>query len=190
MRVVAGRLKGRKLTAPDGDHIRPTSDRSRQALFNMLCHEGPIHAGTAGPSLVGGRFLDVCCGTGANGIEALSRGAASVVFLDSDVSWAKRNLTGVDLARLGSAVEWVQGDARTPPRPRQPANIIFLDPPYHQDLVAPILNGLLKAGWFAPAALVVVESALDEQWNGPAELHPVDNRQHGKSRLTFLRRAD
>lgn len=190
MRVVAGRLKGRKLLAPEGDRIRPTSDRSRQALFNMLCHDGPIHAGTAGPSLVGGRFLDVCCGTGANGIEALSRGAASVVFLDSDLSWARRNLAGIDLARLGSNVEWVQGDARTPPRPHQPADIIFLDPPYRQDLVAPMLGGLQTAGWLTPNTLVVVESALDELWNCPAELRPVDNRQHGKSRLTFLRGAN
>jgi len=189
MRVVAGKLKGRKLLAPDGDRIRPTSDRSRQALFNMLCHDGPIHAGTPGPSLVGGRFLDVCCGTGANGIEALSRGAASVVFLDSDLTWARRNLAGVDLARLGGTVEWVQGDARTPPRPHRPADVIFLDPPYHQDLVGPILAGLAKAGWLAPACLVAVETALDEQWNGPAELHPVDNRQHGKSRLSFWRKA-
>jgi 16S rRNA (guanine966-N2)-methyltransferase len=183
MRIVGGRHRGRALATPEGRDVRPTSDRLREAVFNILAH------GT--PSLPdGARVLDLFAGTGALGLEALSRGAAHVTFVEEDtraVALIRRNL-----AALGETVraDLVARDARRLGRAPAPADLAFLDPPYRQDLAAPALAALAAGGWLAPGARVVVELARDEPFVAPVGFTPEDERAYGKSRVVFLRAGD
>jgi 16S rRNA (guanine966-N2)-methyltransferase len=184
MRIVAGSLKGRKLAAPEGRDIRPTADRTRQALFDVLEHGHLVEGG--GSALVDAIVLDAFCGTGALGLEALSRGAAEVSFMDS-------NRAALDCARanaktLGVAGNFILADATNPPRPRKPANLIFLDPPYGANLGAPALAALLAAGWMAPGAIVSIEMSGRElsTFEPPSGFTRIDERRYGKARILLL----
>ena len=185
MRIVAGKHKGRRLAAPEGRDIRPTADRTRQALFDVLEHGHLIEGG--GSALVDAVVLDGFCGTGALGLEALSRGAAEATFMDS-------NRAALDCARanakaLGVAGNFILADATNPPRARRPATLIFLDPPYGTNLGAPALAALKVAGWMAPAAIVSLEMSGPEiaAFNPPAGFAPIDERRYGKARILLLR---
>jgi len=185
MRIVAGRLKGRRLEAPAGGDIRPTADRTRQALFDVLEHG---HLGQADGSAVAGAIvLDVFCGTGALGLEALSRDAAEATFIDSS-----RN--ALDCARanakaLGLAANFILADATNPPLARKPANLIFLDPPYGKGLAAPTLSALASAGWVAPDAIVSLEISGPERARLalPEGFAIIDERRYGKARILLAR---
>jgi 16S rRNA (guanine966-N2)-methyltransferase len=166
--------------------VRPTSDRARESLFNILEH-GKLATGGLSP-VREAKVLDCFCGTGALGLEALSRGAASAVFLDSDTAalrLAKANAQA--LGETGRSL-FLQGDARTPPRVTVPCTLVFMDPPYGENLVGPALEGLANAGWFAPAAIAVVETATRDDVVPPPGFEAVDERRYGKAKLTFLRR--
>lgn len=185
MRIVAGRLKGRRLEAPEGRDIRPTADRTRQALFDVLEHGHLTEDG--GSVLVDAIVLDAFCGTGALGLEALSRGAAEASFMDS-------NSTALDCARanaksLGVAASFILADATNPPRARKPANQIFLDPPYDGALGAPALAALREAGWVAPGAIVSLEMSGPElaRFGAPEGFEIIDERRYGKARILLLR---
>ena len=184
MRIVAGSLKGRRLAAPAGRDIRPTADRTRQALFDVLEHGHLIEGG--GSALVDAIVLDAFCGTGALGLEALSRGAAEATFMDS-------NRAALDCARtnakaLGVTGTFILADAANPPRARKPANLIFLDPPYGANLGVPALAGLMAAGWMAPGAIVSIEMSGKElsEFHAPPSLVPIDERRYGKARILML----
>ena len=156
-RVIAGSHRGRRLEAPAGDAVRPTADRTREAVFNILAHAGWGEGG--GSALSGARVLDAFCGSGALGLEALSRGAASCVFLDKNavaLDCARRNVA--TLGEEGRAT-LIRADALQPPVAREPANLVFLDPPYGRELPEPALIALAGQGWFAPGAVIVVETA-------------------------------
>ena len=185
MRIVAGRLKGRRLAAPAGRDIRPTADRTRQALFDLLEHGHLIEGG--GSAVVDAAVLDAFCGTGALGLEALSRGAASASFMDA--SRAALDGARANAKALGVAGHFILADARHPPRARQPANLIFLDPPYDQVLAAPALEALGAAGWIAPGAILSVELSGRElaDFAPPAGLVKLDERRYGKARILLLR---
>lgn len=187
MRIVAGKHRGRPLQSPQGGAVRPTSDRARESLFNILEH-GKLATGGLSP-VRGAIVLDAFCGTGALGLEALSRGAASAVFLDSD-STALR-LARANAQTLGETgrSQFLQGDARTPPRAPTPCTLVFLDPPYGENLVGPALEGLANGGWFAPEAIAVIESATRDDIAAPPGFKAVDERRYGKAKLTFLRRG-
>jgi 16S rRNA (guanine966-N2)-methyltransferase len=184
MRIVGGRHRGRQLETPADLPIRPTSDRAREALFNILEH-GKLAAGGLSP-VRGARVLDAFCGTGALGLEALSRGAAHAVFLDKDAAalrLARRNVAAVH----GTAhATFLQADAAWPPSADQPCTLVFLDPPYTEDLLEPSLTALSKAGWIAPGAILVaeVERRTRPPQGGPAL---VDERVYGKAKLLFYR---
>lgn len=184
MRIVAGNLKGRRIEAPEGRDIRPTADRTRQALFDVLEHGHLIEGG--GSALVDAIVLDAFCGTGALGLEALSRGAAEATFMDS-------NRAALDCARanaktLGVTGTFILADATNPPRARKAASLIFLDPPYDAKLGQPALTALLAAGWMAPGAIVSIEMSGKELSNFqmPAGLAPIDERRYGKARILLL----
>lgn len=184
MRIISGRWKNKRLVAPPGETTRPTSDRARQALFDMLWH-----APWAGRDKVdGATVLDAFAGTGALGLEALSRGAASAAFLEKD----RAALTALraNIANCGAdaqaATQVIAGDATKPPRPLQPASLVFLDAPYGAGLLAPALEALDAAGWFAPGALICTE--LDAKDPVPeTRFETLDDRRHGKARLLILR---
>lgn len=182
MRIVAGRLKGRRLIPPSDDSIRPTSERARQALFNILAH-GPLgEAGFAGLAV-----LDVCAGTGAFGFEALSRGATRATFLDNGA--AAVHLIEANGRALGVAEQCVvlRRDARQPGPAPLTHQLAFLDPPYDQDLAAAILTALVAAGWLASGAIVASESRGGAAQVAPAGFQPFDERRYGKARLVLLR---
>jgi len=181
MRVVAGRHKGRRLVAPQGLDTRPTADRVRQALFDILAHS-PLC------DLDGARVLDAFAGSGALGIEALSRGADRVVFLDTHpaaVAAIRANLATV--GEEGRA-QVLRADAARPPAAPWTAELALLDPPYRAGLAPLALVGLAAGGWLAPQALVVVETAADEPFEAPAGFDLVDRRRHGAAALCFLTR--
>ncbi|MBU6449741.1 MAG: 16S rRNA (guanine(966)-N(2))-methyltransferase RsmD [Rhodospirillales bacterium] len=175
MRIIAGRWKGRVLAAPTGQATRPTNIRARQAVFDILAHAPWCE-------LQGAKVLDVFAGTGAYGLEALSRGAASASFIELAIpalAVLKTNITvcKADAARI------VPADALRPPEGAA-HDLVFLDPPYGQALVAPSLAALAAKGWIAPGAVIVAEL-------GPGEAldvaEPLAERAHGKARLKIWR---
>jgi len=185
VRIVAGRLKGRRLEAPAGRDIRPTADRTRQALFDVLEHGHLTEDG--GSALVDAIVLDAFCGTGALGFEALSRGAAEATFMDI-------NNAALDCARangkaLSVSANFILADARNPPRGRKPATLLFLDPPYGGALGGPALAGLREAGWIAPSAIVSLEMSGPElsRFAAPDGFEAIDERRYGKARIVLLR---
>src|SRR5215207_10180920 len=154
MRIVGGRLRGRALASPRSEAIRPTSDRLRETIFNVLTHayDDPI---------VDARVIDLFAGTGAMGLEALSRGAAFALFVDEGAE--ARGLIGANIEALG-----LGGQSRLFRRdatrmgavaPNEPFSLVFCDPPYGKGLAERALRSCAEGGWLAPGALVVVEEA-------------------------------
>ncbi len=182
MRVIAGAHRGRRLAVPPGEATRPTAARARQALFDML-----MHAPWAGRDmLAGAHVLDAFAGSGALGLEALSRGAAHCTFMESTAP--ARAAIAANLAACGEAprAKVLAADATRPPRAPAPCTLVFLDPPYHAGLAPRALAALAAQGWFAPAALLCIETAADE---APPPGAPLAERRHGAARLTVLRAA-
>jgi len=184
LRIVAGRHRGRRLAAPEGLATRPTAERVRQAMFDMLWH-----APWAGREAVeGARVLDAFAGTGALGLEALSRGAAQASFIEPDraaLAALRRNV-----ATLGEEerARVIPGDATRPPPAAAPCSLLLLDPPYGKELVPRALAALEAAGWIAPGALAVAEVAKADPLEVPG-FELVAERAHGAARLVFLRRG-
>jgi 16S rRNA (guanine966-N2)-methyltransferase len=171
--------------APPGDAVRPTSDRAREALFNILSH-GEFAA--AGLPFADETVLDAFAGTGALGIEALSRGAARAIFIETDraaIGALRRNLDALDEE---DSAEIIAGDATRPPRAPGACALALLDPPYRSGLAAPALTALAEMGWLAPRALAVVELAAREPFAAPPAFTIIDERRYGAARLVFLRR--
>jgi len=184
VRIVAGRHRGRRLAAPTGRDVRPTTDRTREAIFNILAHSG---WGPDGGSPVDGAVvLDGFCGTGALGLEALSRGAVAATFLDlarGSLDAVRANIA--ELKEEGRTVV-LRADATKPPKAREAATLVFLDPPYAQDLAPKALTALAAAGWLAPGATVVVEEAADAPVPLPPGFEALDERRYGDTKVLFL----
>lgn len=187
MRIVGGAWRGRALVAPAGIATRPTAERVRQALFDML-----LHAPWAGPdAVVGARVLDAFAGSGALGLEALSRGAAHATFVECNRA-ALATLRANIAACRAVAVDVVAGDAAAlPPAlpPGPPCSLVFLDPPYRQGLTPRAVAAARAAGRLAPGALLVAEFGRDE----PAvdlDAETLAERTHGAARLVILRSRD
>jgi 16S rRNA (guanine966-N2)-methyltransferase len=186
MRIVGGSHRGRRLVAPPGTAVRPTADRVREAVFDILMH-GRFAA--RGNPLAAAIVLDAFAGTGAFGLEALSRGAVAAVFIERDA--AALEVLGRNVEALGETARAriVAGDAADPPPADRTAAIAFLDPPYGSGLAAPALSGLAAAGWLAADALAIVELARRESLPLPAGFVVIDERVYGVARLVFLGRG-
>lgn len=185
MRIVAGRHRGRRLETPAGRDVRPTSDRTRQSLFNILAHGDWMADGS--DVLEGADVLDAFCGTGALALEALSQGAARAVFLDkarSSLDMARRN---AQMLGEEANCRFILGDAAKPPPAPFAARLAFLDPPYGQDLSPPALIGLSRAGWLSPGALVCVEVGAEDAFIPPSGFEGLDARDYSQARIHFLR---
>jgi 16S rRNA (guanine966-N2)-methyltransferase len=157
MRIIAGAWRGKTLTAPPGSTTRPTADRVRQSLFDMLRHA----PWSTHDLLDGAQVLDAFAGTGALGLEALSRGAASATFFERDraaLACLRANVTACGAA---SRARIIAGDVLHP-GPGQPHSLIFLDPPYGQGLVQRSINILRAEGWLRPGSVVVAESSTTD----------------------------
>ncbi len=184
MRIIAGRHRGRPILLPKGEGIRPTSDRAREAAFNILAH-GLDWAGFDATTA-----LDVFAGTGAYGLEALSRGCGSATFIDSNpdaLVGIRRNAATLGEAR---AITLLKLDAsRLPPPPRTagtPCMLAFLDPPYGSGLAVPALQGLASRGWIGSGAVCLVEIAAREALAIPPGYAILDERTYGAGRVVFL----
>ncbi|NHN89640.1 16S rRNA (guanine(966)-N(2))-methyltransferase RsmD [Acetobacter conturbans] len=184
MRIIAGTRRGKALVAPEGKSTRPTADRVRQALFDML-----LHAPWGGRDcLEGARVLDGFAGTGALGLEALSRGAAFCTFFEVDRPALATLRANVNACRMGDVSRIHGFSVLKPPRTDAPCTLVFLDPPYGQSLPAQALSALRGAGWIAPGALVVTETGRDETC--PVEnVEILSDRAHGAAKL-WVWRAD
>jgi 16S rRNA (guanine966-N2)-methyltransferase len=185
MRIVAGKHRGRRIAAPPGDAVRPTSERARQALFNILAH------GRFGPTPIYGdvRVLDVFAGTGAFGLEALSRGARFATFIEQDRDAREALAANIKSLGEGARTRLLAGDATSPPRADGPYDLVFLDPPYRSGLAATALEALSRTGWLGPEVLVIVELAAREDFEPPALFEVLEERRYGAGRLLFLRPA-
>ena len=182
MRIVAGRFRGRRLAAlgkgDPGAHLRPTADRVRESLFSMLTHLDAVEEA---------RVLDLFAGTGALGLEALSRGAAHVTFVDSGrkaLSLIKEN---VSLLGIADETDVIARDV-TRLGAGQPHNLVFLDPPYGRGLGDKALKAAGSGGWIAPGALIVWEEAAPME--PPAGFDLQDQRRFGDTHVTLLRRTE
>ncbi len=185
MRIVGGKHRGRKIEAPAGREVRPTSDRARESLFNILMHGTKF--GTDGPIVDGAVALDAFAGSGALGFEALSRGASHAIFLDAD--FAALRIIRKNAETLGETerATILKADATRPPRATQAASLVLLDPPYGQALAAPALEALARGGWLAPGAIVSVELGPDDAFEPPEDFTEVDERRYGKAIIRLLR---
>ena len=176
MRIVGGELRGRPLATPKTDAIRPTTDRTRESLFNILAHAYP-------EATDGGRVMDLFAGTGAVGIEALSRGARHATFVENAPPALAALRANIAACRAGDSCTVVAADVLSV-RPGPPADLVFLDPPYGQELIVRALAHLRATGRIAPGALIVAEAGRDEP---PPCAVPLAARLHGAARITIWR---
>jgi 16S rRNA (guanine966-N2)-methyltransferase len=182
MRVVGGRLRSRPLAAPKSNAIRPTADRLREALFNILIHGH-------GDPVTGARVLDLFAGTGALGIEALSRGADYVLFVDEGAEARALLRENTQTLGLAGVTRIFRRDATQlgPAHPIEPFSLAFLDPPYGKGLAEKALVSAREGGWLVPGAIVVVEEAADAGFKAPAGYEELERRTYDDTELVFLR---
>lgn len=186
MRIIAGQHKGRSLAAPKGMTTRPTSDRTRESLFNILAHAAWA------PPLEGARVIDLFAGSGALGLEAMSRGAAFCLFVETDHGARGAIRDNIEALGLFGHTRLHRRSAtdlgEKPAGVGAPFTLAFLDPPYHKGLVQPALDGLITGNWLAEDAVAMVETGSDEtlMYTG---WEVIDTRDSGAARVQFLKRA-
>ena len=184
MRIIAGKYKAKKLIAPEGKTTRPTSDRARESIFNMLENHLRKNALTWSDITV----LDVFAGTGALGLEALSRGAVSLTAAEKDPAatacfWKNAE----SFVKSGLSVRLFP-DALIPLQAEKPVGLLFMDPPYAKGLVAPALEALYRQGWIDTNTLCVIETERNEENVLPDDFILSDTRFYGKAAVSFARK--
>jgi 16S rRNA (guanine966-N2)-methyltransferase len=182
MRIVGGRLRGRALAAPKSNAVRPTADRLREALFNILVH-------AYGDPVTDARVLDLFAGTGALGIEALSRGAAFALFVDDGAEARALLRENVAALGLGGATRIFRRDATKlgAAHPIEPFSLIFLDPPYGKGLAEQALTTARAGGWLTADALIVVEEAAKSGFGAPDGFDELERRAYDDTMFVILR---
>lgn len=178
-RIISGRFRGRRLEVPAGRAVRPTTDRMRERVFSMLMH-GRY------PDLHGARVADLFAGTGALGLEALSRGAEHVTFVEKSapsIACLKKNIAAL---KANSECNILQVSARALPQVGDAFDFIFMDPPYHKGLVEPTLTSIQEQGWLADGGAIICELANDDSLDLPVSLELEDERSQGAQRVVFL----
>jgi 16S rRNA (guanine966-N2)-methyltransferase len=184
MRVVGGRLKGRNLASPSSRDIRPTADRLREAVFNILVHayDNPVE---------GARVVDLFAGTGALGIEAVSRGARFALFVDNGTEARALLRNNVEALGLGGITKIFRRDATNlgPAHPVEPFSLVFLDPPYRMRLAEKACISLRDGDWLTRDALLVVEEAKAAEFAAPEGFEELERRGYDDTEFVFLREA-
>ena len=182
MRVVGGRLRGRNLASPATRDIRPTADRLRESVFNILIHayDDPI---------TDARVLDLFAGTGALGIEAVSRGAKFTLFVDNGAEARALLRNNVEALGLGGVTKIYRRDATDlgPAHPVEPFALVFLDPPYGRGLAEKALASLRDGGWLSKDTLLVVEEVKAAAFAAPDGFAELERRAYDDTEFTFLR---
>lgn len=184
MRIVGGKHRGRRLEAPAGSDTRPTTDRNRESIFNILSHTNWGPSGD-GP-LDGAYVLDAFCGTGALGLEALSRGAVHATFFDLGRPALEVVRQNVATLREEPNSLILRADATRPPAPKHSCTLIFLDPPYGRGLAPKAMSALAASGWLADGAILLVEEAEGQVLDLPAGFCMLDDRRYGDSHVWFV----
>jgi 16S rRNA (guanine966-N2)-methyltransferase len=185
MRVVGGKFSGRVLKGPASDAIRPTSDRMRESLFNILAHGLDCE-------IEGAHVLDLFAGTGACSIEAISRGAGYAVLVDIGAQARGLQRENIEAFGLGGITRILRRDATKlgPVSPFEPFDLVFCDPPYGKGMGEVALTSAINGGWLKPGALVVLEERANAVIALPEGLIEIDRRKAGETQLVFARRAD
>jgi 16S rRNA (guanine966-N2)-methyltransferase len=183
MRIVGGRLRGRALAAPKSQDIRPTADRLRESLFNILMH-------AYGDPVTGARVLDLFAGTGALGLEAVSRGAAYALFVDDGAQARALLRENVEALGVAAITRIFRRDATKlgPAHPVAPFSLAFLDPPYGKGLAEEALAAARAGGWLTGHALIVVEETVDA-FKPPEGFDEIERRRYDDTEFVFLRPA-
>ena len=183
MRVISGSAKGRRLKVPADSEIRPTSDKVRSALFNIL------HVSADGPDLVGARVLDLFAGTGSLGIEALSRGARHATFVEKDKRIAETLAINLITTKFSAQATLLVRDAEALPKPvlEGPYDLVFVDPPYASVASSRVIGAL--GSLLAPGGVAIVEHSFDGPPATPEGLVAADVRRYGSTGVTFFRLA-
>lgn len=182
MRIIAGAFKGRRLLTPDDQAIRPTSDRARQAIFNVL-----MHGQYAGRAVIEQAVADLCCGTGALGLEALSRGATRCTFVDQDkraLELTKKNAIHCGATQTS---HFLNSDVAKLPATTHPVALVMMDAPYATPLLEPAYAALQRGGWFAPGALLVAELPHSAETPNLTGASLCESRRYGKAMIVIYR---
>lgn len=184
MRIIGGKFRGRSIIAPKGDVARPTADRAREALFNILSSREDF-------DFEGARVIDLFAGSGALGLEAMSRGAAGALFVETDAAARGAIRDNIEaLGLFGSTRIHRRSATSLGPKPAgvgPPFTLAFLDPPYRKDLAPPTMATLKSGAWLAPGALVVVEQAKEEAPVAVDGFEEVDRRLYGAAQIGIFR---
>jgi len=183
MRIISGQFRGKKLISPLKKETRPTSDRTRESVFNWLSSYLEREEMTFEDLTV----LDIFAGTGALGLEALSRGAARGVFLDASRAACQVIQENVDAMKLRDRAKVYCADIREIDRCKEPFSLVFLDPPYGRGLIEKGLRSLFEKGWIADQALVVLEMGSDERFHLPDKLSLLEERIYGIAKIIFAK---
>jgi 16S rRNA (guanine966-N2)-methyltransferase len=183
VRVVGGRLRGRNIASPQSREIRPTADRLRESLFNILTH-------AYGDPVSDARVLDLFAGTGALGIEAISRGAAFCLFIDNGAEARALLRQNVEALGLGGVTKVYRRDATAlgSVHPHEPFSLVFLDPPYGKGFAEKALVSLRDGDWLVPGALVVVEEAVAAKVVTPDGYEELERRAYDDTEFVVMRR--
>lgn len=186
MRIVAGKFRGKNLSNSSNlESLRPTTDKNREALFNILSSAKFIKE--IGFKIIGAEILDVCCGSGAVGFESLSRGAKSVTFIDNNNSHIKIAQKNAKILSVENEIEIRRCDAKELPENDKFFDLVFIDPPYAEDYKS-IISSLLENNWIKKGSLIVVEFQTS---NEPKdfildELKLLESKRYGKTSFVFL----
>lgn len=182
LRIVGGIWRGRKIAVPESDDLRPTSERAREAIFNRLMHAEEI----LGVRLKGAAVADLFAGTGALGLEALSRGAASAVFVEREGAACKALIKTLQTLEAEDRAEVIHGDAVTLAPRRTAVDIVLMDPPYAQNLIGPTLDALKARGWVRAGTLIVAEIESGAEPDLPEGYRLIDRRKYGRAEIVFI----
>jgi 16S rRNA (guanine966-N2)-methyltransferase len=184
MRIVGGALRGRALSGPRSQAIRPTSERLRESVFDILAHR-------FGDPTLNANVIDLFAGAGALGLEALSRGAARALFVDDGAEARALLRANIEALGLGGVTRIFRRDATKlgDAPPGEQFSLAFLDPPYGKELAAPALAALIDGGWLAPGAVVVIEESAKVQVDLPSPMVREDERRYGDTQFVFARYA-
>jgi 16S rRNA (guanine966-N2)-methyltransferase len=181
MKIIAGKYKGRVVSLLEDSKMRPTRPQVREAVFNI------ISSGVFDTDLEGASIVDICCGSASYAMEAISRGASKIVLVEKDrkhLDLAKKNINKLS-AEIDLAC--ICYDARFLPKAFEPADVIFVDPPYNFKLVEPILSSLVKNGWLHKNSIVIVELGYREDVTPPEELNLELSKKYGISKILLFK---
>lgn len=186
MQITAGTLKGRKLLPPPDKTIRPTASRTREAMFNLLAHAPPPPG--LDSCLRGQRVADICCGSGLLGLEAISRGASNVTFVDANRESLGLARANAEHLRVSPHAYFLQADCAALPPAREAFAALLADPPYGQALGEMLLRGVVSGNWLIPGGYLALEQATGDPVPQTDGLTLYRDREYGKARLlVFVR---